>query len=176
MNCIIFQMIRTYYPFTRINASSWGQHEVFDMNTIDFKRSNLFKKFDNLQEFPLRVTIFRRYPTSLRSYELPAAFLHSYLMKEIWRSDGYSGVDGIMLQNAAKSLNFTAINIPQIGIDFGYKASNGTFVGEKLSSFNASFSKSFLKLKLIYKNVRNRINWISSRKQSVRIIQRQIYD
>lgn len=51
-------------------------------------------------------------------------------MKEAWRSDGYGGIDGIMLANAAKSMNFTTINVPQVGIDFGYKVSNGTFVGE----------------------------------------------
>lgn len=130
-------MFRTYYPFTRVNDSHWGTHESFYLNTTDFtKPSKLFRKFDNLQEFPLRVTIFRRYPTSLRAYELPAAFRESYLMNEIWRSDGYSGVDGIMLQNAAKAMNFTTVNIPQIGIDFGYKASNGTFVGEKWTIFH----------------------------------------
>lgn len=132
-----FQMFRTFYPFTRINATFWGKQETFDMNEYDFTQSKLFKKFDNLQEYPLRVTIFWRYPTSPRIDELPAAFRQSYLTKEVWRSAGYSGVDGIMLQNAAKSLNFTTVNIPQIGIDFGYKSANGTFVGKILAFFTA---------------------------------------
>lgn len=85
--------------------------------------------------FPLRVTIFRRDPTSLKSDEFPLPFRGSYLMKDTWRSDDYSGVDGIMLANAAKTMNFTTLNIPQIGIDFGYKADNGTFVGEKYTDF-----------------------------------------
>lgn len=50
-----------------------------------------------------------------------------------------------MLAHAAKSLNFTAVNIPQVGIDFGYKASNGTFVGE------INFLRKYLQSKKIKK-------------------------
>lgn len=113
-----------------MNASSWGLQQSFNLTEIDFTKTNLFRKFDDLQGFPLRVTIFRRDPTALKSYEFPKPFRSSYLMKDAWRADEYSGVDGIMLANAAKSMNFTTVNVPQIGIDFGFKSSNGTFVGK----------------------------------------------
>lgn len=122
-------MIRTYFPYTRINASTWGLHQSFNLTEIDFNKTDLFRKFDDLQGFPLKVTIFRRDPTALKSYEFPKAFRSSYLMRDAWRADEYSGVDGLMLANAAKSMNFTTVNVPQIGIDFGFKLSNGTFVG-----------------------------------------------
>lgn len=91
----------------------------------------MFVKYKNLNGFPLKVTIFRRYPTSLKESELPNVLSKSYLTKDVWRADGYSGVDGLMLANAAKTLNFTAQNIPQIGIDFGYKDNDGEFVGNE---------------------------------------------
>lgn len=91
----------------------------------------MFNKYRNLNEFPLKVTIFQRYPTALKEADLPATLQKSYLTKEVWRSDGYSGVDGIMLANAAKALNFTTVNVPQIGIDFGYKDYDGQFVGNE---------------------------------------------
>lgn len=56
-------------------------------------------------------------------------------MKDAWRSDGFGGVDGIMVQNAAKTLNFSANVIKPIGIDFGFKAPNGTFFGEFFFSY-----------------------------------------
>lgn len=102
---------------------------MLNLQNFDFTNTELFNKFSNLNEFPLRVTIFRRFPTALQINELPRAFVGSYLMKDIARSNGYGGVDGIILANAAKTMNFTTMNIPQIGIDFGFKADNGTFVG-----------------------------------------------
>lgn len=77
----------------------------------------------------MKVTLFRRYPTALDQSELPDALRSSYLTKEVWRSDGISGVDGITLANAAKELNFKAINVPQLRSDFGYKDWDGNFVG-----------------------------------------------
>lgn len=114
----------------RENSITWGEIERIKLTTIDFTRSDLFEKFKNLNGFPLRVSIFRRYPTSMSIDELPKSMASSYLMNDIWRSDGYSGVDGLMLANAAKTLNFTASIIPQVGIDFGWKAPNGSFVGK----------------------------------------------
>lgn len=130
-NILFLQVVRIYYPYTRINATFWGKHQSINLKSIDFSKPDLFEKLSDLQGFPLKVTIFRRYPTSLKAFELPKVFHDSYLMKETWRSDGYSGVDGIMLSNAAISMNFTAVNIQQIGIDFGYKIPNGSFVGKE---------------------------------------------
>lgn len=86
-------------------------------------------KYENFQEFPLKVIIFRRYPTALYANDLPATFQRSYLMRDVWRSNKFSGVDGLMLANAAKTLNFTAITVPSSNIDFGYKNWDGSFVG-----------------------------------------------
>lgn len=109
----------------------WGQTERIRLADLDYNRTDLFKKFKNLNGFPLRINIFPRYPTAVKADELPTPFVNSYLMNDIWRADGYGGVDGFLLANAAKMLNFTTVNIPQIGIDYGFKSGNGTFVGKQ---------------------------------------------
>lgn len=97
---------------------------------MDFNDNAIFGKFKNLNNYPLRVSLFRRYPTSLKANELPAVFHGSYLMKDSWRANGYGGVDGIMLSNVAKTLNFEPIVVEPNGIDFGFKSTNGTFFGK----------------------------------------------
>lgn len=134
-----FQIIRTYFPFEQYqngNITQWGVYKTYELKDFDYNNNEMFTKLRNLNEFPLRVSLFRRYPTSLQGHELPKVFRSSYLMRDSWRSDGYGGMDGIMLANVAKTLNFTAIVVTPIGIDFGYKASNGTFLGKISIFFN----------------------------------------
>lgn len=135
------QVIHSFFPYKRSvdgNKIAWGKTVRINLSDVDFTRTDLFKKFKNMNGYPFRVTMFRRYPTALKVDELPESFSGSYLMNDIWRSDGYTGVDGLMLSCAAKTLNFTAINIPQLGIDFGWKANNGTFVGKIKTHYHNS--------------------------------------
>lgn len=111
---------------------------------MDFNDNEMFSKFKNLNKYPLRVSLFRRYPTSLKANELPAVFHGSYLMKDSWRANGYGGVDGIMLSNVAKTLNFEAIVVEPRGIDFGYKSTNGTFLGEIIITNSFGEHNSFI--------------------------------
>lgn len=111
-------------------STEWGRTEQMNLNDFDYNRTDLFNKFKNLNGFPLRINIFPRYPTAIKVDEFPIPFVNSYLMNDVWRADGYGGVDGFMLANVAKMLNFTTVGIQQIGIDFGYKSDNGTFLGK----------------------------------------------
>lgn len=99
------------------------------MNDFPLYEDEFLKQFDNLNDFPLKISLFRRYPTCLMTDELPPIFRTSYFMKETWRSSGYGGVDGITLANMAKALNFSAEIVTPDGIDFGYRMQNGTFAG-----------------------------------------------
>lgn len=128
----LLQIIRTYFPYEEVqhgNTTKWGAYKAINLKDIDFNADELFTKFENLHRFPLRVSLFRRYPTSIKLEELPEVFRDSYLMKDIGLSRGYSGVDGIMLSNIAKALNFTPVVVLPKEVDFGFKAANGTFVG-----------------------------------------------
>lgn len=139
----ILQVIYTYFPFKPTTHSDggsthteWGQTDEIILNDFDYNRTDLFDKFKNFNGFPLRIIMFPRYPTAVKVNELPSTFVNSYMMNETWRSDGYGGVDGLMLANAAKMLNFTTINVAPTGttgttgLYYGYKSDNGTFIGE----------------------------------------------
>lgn len=142
----VFKIVRTYFPYNRVtqgNNTTWGEHRFYSLE--EFISSNdIFQKYRNLNEFPLKITLFRRYPTALNETELPKSFRSSYLAKEVWRSGGYSGVDGLMLANVAKSLNFTAVNVPQKSVDFGYKDWDGNFVGNDFLADNFKIKNKFI--------------------------------
>lgn len=130
-------MFYTFFPYKRwykettyAQIVEWGRTEQIHLADMDYNRTDLFKKFKNLNGFPLRINIFPRYPTAVKVDEFPTPFVNSYLMNDVWRAVGYGGVDGFLLATAAKMLNFTAVNVPQIGIDYGFQSGNGTFVGK----------------------------------------------
>lgn len=102
------------------------------MNITNFTGyyDELFRKFRNLNGFQLKLSLFPRYPTCIELNDLPEVFRGMYLMKESWRSMGFGGVDGLVVQNMAKTMNFSADIVVPNGIDFGFRAPNGTFVGE----------------------------------------------
>lgn len=110
----------------------WGKSDWRHINNIDFHDSMLFKKLENLYGFPLKVSMFERYPTALRKEGIPSTFLKSYFMNTIEESKGYGGLDGIVMGNLAKAMNFTAITVTPQHNDFGYKLNNGSFVGNAL--------------------------------------------
>lgn len=130
---LIFQLIGTYSPYivtkTNNNTIVWGKSQWHHINNIDFRDSSLFRKFDNLHGYPLKVSMFERYPTAIRSRQTPKIFLDSYFMNTIDDSKGFGGLDGIVLGNLARVFNFTTIIIPPNRGDYGYKLRNGSFVG-----------------------------------------------
>lgn len=77
----------------------------------------------------MKVSMFERYPTALKMENIPKIFLTSYFMNTLAKSNGYGGLDGIVLGNLAKAMNFTAIISTPMHSDFGYKLNNGSFVG-----------------------------------------------
>lgn len=132
------QLIATYVPFEKQiygNETKWGSVKWIHLNDVNFHDLSMFRKLNNLQGFSLPVSFFPRYPTAIKAKELPKPFLNTYFMNILKESGDYSGLDGIVLGNMARILNFIPlINTPN-GSDFGYKLSNGTFIG-KLFSLN----------------------------------------
>lgn len=87
------------------------------------------KTFHNMNMYPLKVSIFHRYPSALNEEEIPELLHHSYFMKGHHKYL-YGGMNGILLTNVAAIINFTAkIITPEIS-DYGYKQRNNTYVGE----------------------------------------------
>lgn len=113
----------------------WGTYKRWSVNNFTAYTKAISRKFSNLNDFPLKVSLFPRYPTCLKAQDLPTVFRGMYLMSESWRSNDFGGVDGLMVQNMAKIMNFSADVIVPVGIDFGYRASNGTFFGKRRGLF-----------------------------------------
>lgn len=126
-------LIGTYEPYKiylKDGTYKWGEPLWMTIDEINTHGSNVFRKLENMNQYPLRISIFERYPTALHYENIPKIFLRSYFMNTVEESKGFGGLDGIVLGNIAKSLNFTVIPItPQVH-DFGYKMKNGTFVGK----------------------------------------------
>lgn len=111
------------------NETKWGTVKWIHLNDIDFHDLSMFRKFNNLQGSPLPVSFFPRYPTALKSEDLPKSFMSTYFMNIIEDSRNYSGLDGIVLGNMARILNFSPVITTPNGSDFGYRLLNGTFIG-----------------------------------------------
>lgn len=126
-------VIGTYDPykiFLKNDTFKWGEPLWLTIDEFKIRGLEIFRKLENLNGYPLRVSIFERYPTALQYENIPKIFLRSYFMNTVEESKGFGGLDGIVLGNMAKGLNFTVIPVfPRIH-DFGYKLKNGTFVGE----------------------------------------------
>lgn len=130
-------MVGTFEPFTLnetlsvTNATSkeYGHCSWTPLENLQYG-DNILNKLATLNGFPLKVSIFERYPTALRASDLPKSFLSSYFSDGMKQSNGFNGFDGLILGNLAKTLNFRVDIIKPIGSDFGYMADNGTFIGE----------------------------------------------
>lgn len=73
--------------------------------------------------------MFPRYPTVLLATQTPAVFAKSYFTRVSKKTNSYSGLDAIVLGNMAEAIDFRAdIRLPT-GNDYGFKLSNGTFIG-----------------------------------------------
>lgn len=126
------QLVGTYFPFNRADkptSPNWGEFKWMNLTDMNFQDNYLFRKFENLNGFRLRVSMFPRYPTALLPEELPDVFLSSYFMNVLNESGGYGGIDGLLLGNMAKALNFSAVVIAPNGSDFGYRLNTGIFIG-----------------------------------------------
>lgn len=125
------QIIRSFFPFHPViedNSKSWGVCKFIPLSNLSYYDISLHVKLKNFNGFPLRMSFFRRFPTSLMLNELSIASQTSSIMKDTWLSRNFSGVDGFMLASVVKSFNITPILMKPNGT-FGYKSSDGQFMG-----------------------------------------------
>lgn len=137
LSICIHQSIGYYEPFVVNNAinlsigneNKYGISTWWTLNEFKFDE-NILRKFQNLNGFPLRISMFHRYPTAVdqRQQKLPEPLLKSYFSQGIRRANGFGGFDGVVLGNMAISINFTTI-IVNTKEDYGYRIQNGSFVG-----------------------------------------------
>lgn len=85
---------------------------------------------DNFRGYPFNIGLFVRYPTLVPIVDLPPIFLQSYYASGLKYSSGYGGLDGMLVGNLAKSLNFNSNTIHSDR--YGDKLANNTFSGKFL--------------------------------------------
>lgn len=120
-------------------SSSYGRCTWTTIEDFEFD-NKLVRKLASLNQFPLRVSLFPRYPTALLPTEVPAVFAKTYFSKISYKTNYYSGLDAIVLGNIAEAIDFKPdIRLPS-GNDYGYKLSNGTFIGFKKGFFHPLIS------------------------------------
>lgn len=127
------QVIGQYDPFYLNDSnpnplsSSFGRCTWTTIEDFEFD-DKLIRKLATVNQFPLRVSLFARYPTVLLPHEVPTVFANSYFTR-VSSKTNYSGLDAIVLGNMAEAINFKPdIRRPTVN-NYGYQLSNGTFIG-----------------------------------------------
>lgn len=111
-------------------SSNFGRCTWTHIEDFSFD-SKLLRKLASLNKFPLRVSLFPRYPTVLLPTEVPRSFAKSYFSRVSTKTNNFTGVDAIILGNMAEAIDFIPNIKEPIGNDYGYKLSNGSFIGLK---------------------------------------------
>lgn len=95
---------------------------------IHQNRAWFLSRADQLNNYPLIVSTFRRYPTSIYIDELPSLFVNSYVVSALrTHGGGYGGYDALLMANLAAVTNFRPIMY--VSNNFGFAYPNGTFDG-----------------------------------------------
>lgn len=108
------------------SVDEWGIYQCFPINHFDYNDNWLVQKAYSLNAFPLKISIFERYPTMVR--EVPEHFAKTQYARAM-NISGYGGVDGFLLGNIAQIMNFTVSVVhPADNLTYGIKK-NGQFGG-----------------------------------------------
>ena len=110
-------LLAIFNPFINSNQSR-GKLVVHNENYVTNVVRSYTDKLNNLRGYPVRITLFSRTPTSFPLH------LGDKVID-------YIGVDGFLMRNLAKQMNFTAIAMaPQDNNEYGFMfPNNGTFTG-----------------------------------------------
>lgn len=85
------------------------------------------------------MSLFPRYPTVLLPREVPGSFAGSYFTRVSNTTNYYSGLDAIVLGNMAEAIDFKPDIRQTSASDYGYKLSNGTFIGFEWNKRSPNF-------------------------------------
>lgn len=108
------------------NVDEWGVYQCFPIKYFDYDDNWLVQKSYSLNGFPLKISVFERYPTMVR--KVPKYFAQTQYARSM-NISGYGGIDGFLIGNIAQIMNFTvSIVHPADGLTYGIKK-NGAFGG-----------------------------------------------
>lgn len=118
-------IIHVYRPFRRINSTSWGGFDTF--NITKGARNVWNVPLFNLNQYPVKISMFPRIPTAIKA---PSLFSNaSGIYDKINKIGGYVGIDGCIIHDLAKYMNFTPVFFDTDFYKYGGVLPNGTITG-----------------------------------------------
>jgi hypothetical protein len=127
------QQVYIYRPFVRV-GSSWGITNVYTLQEITNNYRLITNLLENFNGFPLKIAVFERVPSAVQ--ELPKLLNNHPIYKNLSRSKGFAGVDGMTLGTLAEFLNFDIVAPANQKGNFGFVLPNGTVTGVLGDVFN----------------------------------------
>lgn len=137
-------------PVLQVTDSEYSGVSILSVEDVHRNKIALIHSYNEFNGYPLEVKLFQRTPTSMK--DLPESFLSTFLHKDISQTEDWGGIDGFILGNLARFLNFTLrISDSADGQEYGWKMSNGTYtgtIGDVIAqradiSFNGRFLKDY---------------------------------
>lgn len=101
------------------NIGGWGIYRSFPIKYFDYSDNWLLQKSYSLNQYPLTVSVFNRYPTMVK--KVPKFFAQTHYARGM-KLSGYGGIDGLLLGNLAEKMNFRVKTIEPLGVEkYGFK-------------------------------------------------------
>lgn len=120
--------VAVYKPFMVNSKHQYGQVEIYSIASALKNPLYLSSTACKLNRYPLKVSIFERYPTAIK--HLPDV-LHNYkIYRNIPNTSTFYGLDGVVLSEISTALNFAIkIAMSRENQYYGYVVSNGSIIG-----------------------------------------------
>lgn len=121
-----------YDPFDfDVATGRWGSVKWTDIDTISETNFWLLTVASDWQLYPIRASMFPRFPTFLAAYEVPALYRYSYMINVLDSMSNFSGFDAVIVGNMANALNFS-VRLRYNADKYGIKLNETFFNGIKL--------------------------------------------
>lgn len=112
-----------YNPFETVNGS-WGMTKKFRIADAEKDSTEFTNSLKTLKGYPLNVAMFPRLPTMV---EPPKCMREDRIYQNLSRSNGFAGLDGMIMGALAEILDFRPVMAYTSG-DYGF-SDNGTYSG-----------------------------------------------
>jgi hypothetical protein len=113
-----------YRPFKK-TYTSWGIVNVYKLRSIN--GLEILNCLEDLEKYPIRVKIFSRLPTALS--EIPKNMQDNRIHTDLYKYSGFGGVDGNVLGELAKQMNFSVLTVYKQQRNFGKILKPGRITG-----------------------------------------------
>jgi hypothetical protein len=119
--------IYIFRPFIKTD-NLWGLTEYYHLQEVVTNFRVITNPLKNFNRFPLSISIFEQFP--LATKRLPKLLRYNPIYKNLTWSQGFVGVDGLMLGTMAEYLNFEIVPFGDTTtINYGYVLPDGKSTG-----------------------------------------------